>query len=108
MGYKGGVVKFIDELLRRPLLWWFCLLHLNELPLRHLVAEIDGTSSGMCSSEGESMKAIQGCETQPIVNFPTRYQWGSSVALQTDPCYRRGDRLLPTRYDQPELAIAKA
>lgn len=46
-GWKGGMLHFIEEFLNRRLFRSFCWLHINELPLRHIVEKLDGpTSSG--------------------------------------------------------------
>uniref|UniRef100_UPI00358EBD2F uncharacterized protein n=1 Tax=Myxine glutinosa TaxID=7769 RepID=UPI00358EBD2F len=35
-GHTGGVIRQLEETFNRPLQWLVCLLHANELPLRHL------------------------------------------------------------------------
>lgn len=45
-GAEGGVITRFEILLRRALQWLICLLHFNELPLRHFTEEIDGKYSG--------------------------------------------------------------
>ena len=52
-GRVGGVIKRIEMFLERPVQWSICLLHLNELPFRHLFDDIDGKSSGPSTSTGE-------------------------------------------------------
>ena len=34
-GIKGGVVRLLEKLFKKPIQWFICLLHINELPLRH-------------------------------------------------------------------------
>lgn len=34
-GKVGGVIRLLENRLSRPLQWIICLLHANELPLRH-------------------------------------------------------------------------
>ena len=47
MGCKEGAIVNLERLLGRRLVWSICLLHTNELPLRHLIQELDGpTGSG--------------------------------------------------------------
>lgn len=45
-GVKGEVIRLLEESLQRPLHWIVCMRHANGLPLRHLVAGIDGKISG--------------------------------------------------------------
>ena len=52
-GRVGGIIKRIEMFLERPVQWIICLLHLNELPLRHLFDDINGKSSGPSTSTGE-------------------------------------------------------
>lgn len=35
-GAKGGVIRCMEQNLHRPLQWFICQLHANELTLRHL------------------------------------------------------------------------
>ena len=44
-GWKGGSHAHLEELLGRRLFWAICQLHVNELPLRHLIKQIDGPTS---------------------------------------------------------------
>jgi hypothetical protein len=41
-GIDGGTFQFLEQLLDRNLIWLVCGLHLNELPLRHLITGLDG------------------------------------------------------------------
>ena len=41
-GVKAGVMRKLELHLRRKLVWLVCNLHTNELPLRHLIAHLDG------------------------------------------------------------------
>ena len=45
-GVKGGVIRLLELELGRPLQWLICLLHANELPLRHLLQKLDGVTHG--------------------------------------------------------------
>ena len=42
-GFKSGFIASLENLLGRPLQWAVCMLHLNELPLRHVFQMLDGT-----------------------------------------------------------------
>ncbi|KAK8383358.1 hypothetical protein O3P69_019021 [Scylla paramamosain] len=41
-GGKGSVMQWIERKIGRKLVWIVCDLHTNELPLRHLIQELDG------------------------------------------------------------------
>ena len=43
-GKYNGAIRSLKELLKKPLQWSICLFHTNELPLRHVFMEIDGTT----------------------------------------------------------------
>lgn len=46
VGKEGGVIRLLERRLDKPLQWIICLLHMNELPFRHLFQHIDGSTSG--------------------------------------------------------------
>ncbi|GBO07402.1 hypothetical protein AVEN_157518-1 [Araneus ventricosus] len=46
-----------------------CLLHFNELSLRHLFEYIDGKSSDSSSYTGDIGRSLKGCEKLPLVAF---------------------------------------
>ena len=52
-GIWGGVFTFVENMLGRPLNWLICGLHLNELPLRHLIADLDGPTSSDTGFSGK-------------------------------------------------------
>lgn len=68
-GNKNGIIHLLEVHLNRPLHWFICLLHVNELPLRHIFHYLDGATTGPRSFTGEIGKAIQSCEKLPVVNF---------------------------------------
>ena len=41
-GWKGGAIHFLELKLNKKLIWLICALHTNELPLRHLMINLDG------------------------------------------------------------------
>ena len=46
-GWEGGAMQWVEKKLGRKLVWIVCDLHTGELPLRHLIIELDGpTLSG--------------------------------------------------------------
>lgn len=68
-GPKGGIIRIMELKLKRPLHWFVCQLHANELPLRHLFAHLDGTTTGPRSFTGMIGKLLDGCEQLPITSF---------------------------------------
>ncbi|GBN06735.1 hypothetical protein AVEN_214987-1, partial [Araneus ventricosus] len=67
-GVKGGIICNMELILNRPLQWLVCQLHANELPLRHLFAHVDRTTTGPRSLSGEVRKSLAGCEKLPVVS----------------------------------------
>lgn len=49
-----------------------CQLHANELPLRHLMQELDGGTEGPETFSGEIGKALKHCTKYPVVKFKAR------------------------------------
>ena len=41
-GWQAGVMQWVEKKLGRRLVWLVCDLHTGELPLRHLIIELDG------------------------------------------------------------------
>ena len=68
-GMKNGVIKRIEDALGRPVHWFVCMLHSNELPLRHLFNSLNGKTSGPRSFTGPIGKELQKCETKAVVSF---------------------------------------
>jgi hypothetical protein len=68
-GVNSGVIRRMEIELGRPLHWSICLLHLNELPLRHLFISLDGATTGPHSFNGPIGKSLLTSVQQPIVNF---------------------------------------
>ena len=68
-GCKNGIIKLLEDYLNKPLQWIICLLHTNELPLRHLMKELDRGTSGPEHFAGMIGKQLPNCEQLDIVNF---------------------------------------
>lgn len=89
-GFKGGVIRLMEEELNRPLQWFICQLHSNELPLRHLLLHLDGKTTGPKCFSGTIGTQLQNCHTKPIVKFtviPTILPEISKTDLSTDQKY---------------------
>lgn len=70
-GWKNGVIRNLELKLGRPLQWFICLLHFNELPFRHLFESVDGDTTGPTSFSGQIGKKLTDCEKLPVANFET-------------------------------------
>jgi hypothetical protein len=68
-GPKGGILRLFEKHLNRPLQWLICLLHANELPLRHLIHELDGKTSGPLGFTGPNGKQLLDCEKKPLEQY---------------------------------------
>ncbi|GBN13581.1 hypothetical protein AVEN_120594-1 [Araneus ventricosus] len=55
--------------LGKPLQWAICLMHFNELILRHLFEMLDGPTNGPKSYSGNIGKSLLTCETLPVTTF---------------------------------------
>ncbi|GBM01812.1 hypothetical protein AVEN_205473-1 [Araneus ventricosus] len=64
----------MELILNRPLQWCVCQLQANELPLRHLFAHVDRTTTEPRSLTGEIRKSLAGCEKLSVVSsMPIEY-----------------------------------
>ncbi|CAG9791464.1 unnamed protein product [Diatraea saccharalis] len=61
-GKYVGVIRLLEKRLQKPLQWIICLLHLNELPLRHMFLHLDGCTSGLnIGPQGKSLETCESC-----------------------------------------------
>jgi hypothetical protein len=60
-GVHNGVLRLLELKLGKSVQWVVCLLHFNELPLRHLFQFLDSRTSGPSS--------YSDCELLPLVKF---------------------------------------
>lgn len=89
-GIHNGVIRKLEIHIGRPLQWFVCMLHANELPLRHLMRHLDGATTGPSGFSGEIGKKLQSCEFIPITNFqkiPTELPEIDMQLLSTDQKY---------------------
>ena len=68
-GHARGVIRLLEVSLQRPLQWLVCLLHSNELPLRHLFLHLDGATIGPLGFYGPIGKALNSCMELAVVEF---------------------------------------
>ena len=65
-GIRDGIIRLLEVALNRPLQWFVCQLHANELPLKHL----DGPTTGPYGFSNHAYrKSLPNCEKLPIVDF---------------------------------------
>lgn len=69
-GYKGGAITYLESYLRRPLQWFICLFHFNELPFTALLKTLLGKQKGPGLWPGEIGVGINRCMEFPVrMNF---------------------------------------
>ncbi|CAH0381394.1 unnamed protein product [Bemisia tabaci] len=68
-GWKAGAIALLENKLKQALQWLICLLHNNELPLRHLFEFIDESTSGPTSYSGPIGKTLTTCTELSVVGF---------------------------------------
>ena len=57
-GVNAGVMRKVELHLKRKLVWIVCSLHTNELPLRHLIINLDGPTSSNNTFSGKIGKLL--------------------------------------------------
>ena len=68
-GHNNGILARIEQHIGQNINWLVCLLHANELPLRHLIYELDGKPKGPSSFPGPIGQAFHNCESLPVIDF---------------------------------------
>ena len=69
-GKSKGFIASSETLIGRPLQWVICLLHLNELPLRHVFQNLDGVTSGPDSFSKPIGRQLNGAVSEwKVVKF---------------------------------------
>ena len=102
-GHSGGTITFLEQSLGHSLQWFICLLHFNELSLKHIIKKVYGIAQGPNVFGGSITKTLKNCESLPIVKFkaiPTvlpeidyedlstdqKYLWEIANAISTGIC----------------------
>ena len=67
-GAKEGALRMIELNLHKPVHWFICQLHANQLPLRYLFQTLDGKTTGPKRYGGEIGKMLNGCKKLDVVN----------------------------------------
>lgn len=57
-GHNGGAIHLLELEWKRPLHWIICMLHMNELPLRALITNLDGPFNSKNSLTGPVGKRL--------------------------------------------------
>lgn len=84
-GWRGGVIQHVEKKLGRKLSWIICWLHLNELPLRHLITALDGQTSSDRTFTGPLGKLLPHVTKLPVrERFDAIPVNGELVALSPD------------------------
>ena len=65
-GHKAGLIRRLEETFQHPLRWLVCLLHTNELPLRHLFGAPDGAPAGPRGFSGSIGRRLLTCTESPF------------------------------------------
>ena len=76
-GIHNGALRHLEINLDKPVQHFVCLLHCNELPLRHLIHEIDGVIQGPESFSGPIGKAVVVCMEGACCCYPES-KWESN------------------------------
>ena len=69
-GSHSGLIRSLELKLGKSLQWSVCLLHANELPLRHVFIHLDGTTNSPDSFKGPIGQQLHFCACElPVANF---------------------------------------
>lgn len=68
-GLKNGVIRQLEVSVGHSVQWFICLLHANELPLRHLIQNLDGKTNDPKGFSGVIGKSLEKCQLMPVANF---------------------------------------
>lgn len=69
-GTDGGILRLIETHLARPIHWFVCLLHFNELPFRHLYKAVEqSVTTGPRTGTGTLSQMIETCHEKQVNIF---------------------------------------
>ena len=84
-GKTNGAIACMEVLLNIEVQHLICLLHTNELPLRHLMNMVDGQTTGPSTFSGPIGKKLGDCEKLPTIAFePIPATWVSEIQKTND------------------------
>ena len=78
-GWRSGAIHSLEVLLKVRVIWDICQLHINELPLRHLIENLDGQTSSKNTFTGVIGKMI----CSDVQNLETNTQF-KIISVEND------------------------
>jgi hypothetical protein len=100
-GYKGGLVACLEKKLGRKLHIIGCFLHLNELPMRHLITDLDGPTESGNRLKGPIGELLHGDELyqqdpvdfEPVPLGMSHRSFQKRLNLSKKFCEKKGKRI---------------
>jgi len=68
-GRKEGIMRRIEKKLNKPLQHVVCMMHFNELSLRHLMRHLDGRTKDLKTTSGPIGWALIDCEKRRVTCY---------------------------------------
>jgi hypothetical protein len=65
-GPAGGAIHYLEEKLEKKCHWFICLIHINELPLKHLIIKLDEKYTPKSGWTGPIDKMIENINTMKM------------------------------------------
>ena len=65
-GWNGGALCHLEKLLGHRCVWSVCMIHTNELPLKHLIEKLDGTTHSVSGFKGPIGKLLGKVHEMPV------------------------------------------
>ena len=90
-GHKSGSIRYLEELLGRPLQWQICAQHLNELVFKHLFREL-----------GKSHSYVTNYMYHKIIVQPSEIQSKKSPFICLKPIFHEGEEFFTTNFTSDE------
>ena len=81
MGNKKGAIALLEKQLGRRLVWSICLIHTNELPLRHLIATLEGPTGSGNTLTGPAGRLLPITQSLPCNSKFTPLSCGEPLAI---------------------------
>jgi hypothetical protein len=116
-GSKGGAITHLEKLLGHKCQWDICEIHINELPLRHLIRKLDGPfipKSGFTGPIGKLLHKVNDLPRNynftPFSNAESLIQIPEDVVNHMSTDQKNSYRLVEARITgklTPELAAIK-
>ena len=65
-GWRAGAITYLEKLIGTKMTWVICALHTNELPLRHLIIDLDGKTVSDNKFSGPIGKLVNATTELPL------------------------------------------